>query len=75
MKVTAYTALVSIIRLVSMTHFNFKAMLTNGTEYTAAIQKLHKLFSQSYGVHIMPLLLADKGQTHTHMPTFYTKHF
>ena len=37
-KLTAYAALASLIRLLSMTHFSCKAMPTNDTNYSCHIE-------------------------------------
>ena len=46
----AYTVL---IRLVSTMYMNAKALATNDTDYSCHVYKLHNLFIQSHGVHIM----------------------
>ena len=39
----------------------------------AAIQKPENLFNQSYGVHIMPLVITNLGGGHTHTCTLQTR--
>ena len=38
-----------------------KAMLTNDTDYSHHIQPVYNLSNQSYGVHIMPLVINSLG--------------
>ena len=54
-----------LCRFVSMTVFNFKTMSTNYADYRCHIEVV-KLFSQSYGVQIMPLVIYSLGGGHTH---------
>ena len=63
-----YTALVSLIGLVSTTCINTKATPIYDTNYNCHTTTI-ELLNQSYGVHIMPLFINSLGGGHTHTHT------
>ena len=71
-----YTIKITVVRLVSMSCFNSKAMPTDDTDYIATIYTLHNLLRQSYmgliTYHIMPLVIYSlAADTHTHTQHAY----
>ena len=67
----------TLVRLVTMTRSNFNATPTTDSNCSCHIKAV-ELFNQSYGVHIMPLVINSLGggytHTHTHTHTHTNTH-
>ena len=61
----AYTLLIALIRMLSMMHFNCKAMPTNDTDYSCRTKAV-EFFNQPHGFHIILLVITSLGGGHTY---------
>ena len=65
----------TLIKLVSTTHFNCKTTPTNDTDYSCSMKPI-ELFNQSYGFNIMPLVIDSLGvDTHIYIQISAQKQF